>query len=118
MSTVSRGTETIDTAWPIGSSEATIIVSVLNEFRPTPESTPISSIVKRPRSVDGGGGANTTGGGRRPCSSRTLGWVMNVGGYGTSTAAKTVEAASRGTSVRDAGEMLRPRTTQGPTPFT
>src|SRR5260221_14604737 len=96
MSTVSRGTETIDTACPTGSSEATIIVSVLNEFRPTPESTPISSIVKRPRSVDGGGGTNTTCGGRRPRSSPTLGWGVNGGGYGTSTPAKTARAPPRG----------------------
>ena len=46
-STMSRGTETIETVLPTGSSEATIIVSVRAVLRPTPESTPMSRIVMR-----------------------------------------------------------------------
>ena len=40
---MSRGIETIETVWPTGSSETTIIVSVRNVFRPTPWSTPMIS---------------------------------------------------------------------------
>ena len=46
-STMSRGIDTIDTVFPTGSSEATIIVSVRAVLRPTPESTPISSTLIR-----------------------------------------------------------------------
>jgi hypothetical protein len=40
---MSRGIEIIETVWPTGSSETTIIVSVRNVFRPTPWSTPTIS---------------------------------------------------------------------------
>ncbi len=46
-STMSRGIDTIETVFPTGSSEATIIVSVSAVFRPTPESTPMSRTVIR-----------------------------------------------------------------------
>ena len=46
-STMSRGTDTIETVWATGSSEAMIIVSVRYVLRPTPASTPTSRTLTR-----------------------------------------------------------------------
>src|SRR5438093_13340833 len=72
-STMSRGTDTIDTAPAAGSSEATIIVSVRNSDRPGPESTPSRSTVNR--LVSGGGlGAIDSVGPSPKSSSWYVGW--------------------------------------------
>ena len=47
--------DAIDTVFPTGSSDATIIVSVSAVFRPTPESMPMSSTLTRGTSGEADG---------------------------------------------------------------
>ena len=52
-STMSRASESIETVFATGSSDATISVSVRNVVRPTPASTPISSTFTRAAAGEG-----------------------------------------------------------------
>jgi hypothetical protein len=52
---MSRGIESIETVWPSGSTDITIIVSVRYVLRPTPASTPMTSTLIREASGVGEG---------------------------------------------------------------
>ena len=100
---MSRGIDTIDTVLPTGSSETTIIVSVRDVLRPTPESTPTTSPVTR-GTVGVADGATDAEGSGDPdgAGSRLLGSGSGVKdgpaatGFGSTN---TSSAVSRATSV-------------------
>jgi hypothetical protein len=68
---MSRGIETIETVWPTGSSDTTIIVSVRNVFRPTPWSTPMISTFWRGAVGDGEGATDGLGSALGPADGRS-----------------------------------------------
>src|SRR5918993_5629141 len=109
MSTMSRGSDSIETVLPTGSSEATIIVSVRNVERPIPESTPISSTFTRGTAgvaeglaeADGGADAEPSGSMAKSGSSEATGAADASGTQAPpeSTGSNTWAAAWRASTV-------------------
>ena len=118
--------DAIDTVFPTGSSEATIIVSVRAVLRPTPESMPISSTLIRGTPgvpvgdaegrADADADADTTGDGEasmpKSGSSDATGGGVSSGTHAPpeSTGSSTAVAASRASSVRPASQTCGPTT--------
>ena len=121
-STMSRGIDAMETVFPTGSSDATIIVSVSAVLRPTPESIPISSTFTR--GIDGVGDGDAEAGADGSSESDGLasrpksGSSDATGGTDASgthappsfTGAKTSAAESRASSVRPATQSCGNRT--------